>query len=138
MEEQFNAYVDVLAYLDKNDIRQETKIINLRKCKFNFSLNLDLLFHTLDDKYYDFDCLDFSDSIFQGSVELCLTNQQPVNDDKNNLIGFNYLKTKINFEIDFSACQFFDTIKFSGAEFSRDLNFIKAVFEKGVEFSTSF
>lgn len=135
MKRQIDDYSDVLVYLDTNGLDQETRIINLRGCKFNLSLDLNLLFHTLWNKYYDFDYLDFSDSIFQGSVELSMTNQQSVNDDRNNFIGFNYLKTKINIEMDFNSCQFIDAVRFSGVEFSRDLNFINAVFEKKVEFS---
>ena len=135
MKVQFNDYPDVLAYINIREKSNDTKVINLQKCIFSFSLDLDMLFHSLRYGHFDFNCLDFSDSIFQCPVELILYNQEPVYDDKNNLNDFIYRKTKIDFEINFSACQFLDIVKFHGAEFSRDLNFIRTVFEKEVEFS---
>jgi len=135
MEVQFNNYDDVLAYLDKKDNSQRTKIIHLQKCKFSFSINLGTLFHILKDRNSDFNCLDFSDSIFQYPIKLCLINQKLVYDNKKNLIDSLFPKTKLDFELDFSACQFLDTVRFSGIEFCSDLSFIKAVFVKEVVFS---
>ena len=135
MEVQFNNYDDVLAYLDKKDNSQRTKIIHLQKCKFSFSINLGTLFQILKDRNSDFNYLNFSDSIFQYPVKLCLINQKLVYDNKKNLIDSLFPKTKIDFELDFSACQFLDTVRFSGVEFCSDLSFIKAVFVKEVVFS---
>lgn len=135
MKIQFDDYTNILTYLAKADNVQEIKIINLRECVFNFNLDLDLLFRSLRDKYNEFDLLDFEGSIFKYPLDLSLTNQESVYDNKNNLDKFIYKKTKIDFKIDFSNCHFLKCVTFSGIEFCRDLNFINAIFEKKVQFS---
>jgi len=135
MKENFNGYPDILNYLKINDKSQDTKVLNLGKCNFCFYLDLEILFSTLEEKRYDFTYLSFKDSDFQNSVILSLTNQKPIKDKNTNLTVYEYLKTKIDFTLDFRGCHFFDTVEISGVDFCKDLNFIDSIFECKVEFS---
>nr|WP_320000273.1 hypothetical protein [uncultured Draconibacterium sp.] len=135
MKKQFSDYKDILDYLVENDNVRELKIINLRECVFDFEIELDLLFYSLKNSFQEFDLLNFNGSVFKCPLDLSLTNQELVYDEKKKLDNIIYKKTKIDFEIDFRNCHFFDNVTFSGIELCRDLNFINAIFEKEAKFS---
>lgn len=135
MKTQFNKSDEILAYLEESDNLHGSKVINLRNCIFSFKLDLELLFKSLNERYNDFNLLDFSGSNFKHPLNLNLNKQERVNDNSINYEELKSSKTKIYFKIDFSGCHFFEAVRFSGIVFNQDLNFIGATFKKKVQFS---